>query len=139
MKKALVVFGGLVIIFILVANSCFKGSTGEIKAALNQEVRLPIGETLVISDEGLKIRFVAVTNDSRCAQGVTCIWAGEAKCKTEFTLGNSKDLVDITITGSGVSQTIFHSYTIQSILEPYPKAEQTIQQSSYILVMKIIK
>ena len=32
----------------------------------------------------MKVRFVAVTEDSRCPRDVTCIWAGEVKVQLEI-------------------------------------------------------
>jgi hypothetical protein len=106
-------------------------------AALNEEFRLLIGETAAITGEGLLIKFEAVTADSRCPQGVTCIWAGEAKCQTIVTLNKTTTPLILTVSGSSISQTVFEGYTLNFNLEPYPQAQQTIAKNSYVLVMKI--
>ena len=102
-------------------------------------IRLPIGQTATIKDEGLQINFEAVTADSRCPQGVTCIWAGEAKCQTAITLNKTTTPLILTVSGSSLNQTVFEGYTFNFNLEPYPQAQQTIDKNSYVLVMKITK
>jgi hypothetical protein len=138
-KKLISTIIGLITLLSLSAAACSGGTAGEIKATLNEELRLPVGETAAIVGEGLEIKFEEVTNDSRCAQGVTCIWAGEAKCRTALTLNKTITPLVLTVSGSSLSQAVFEGYTLNFNLDPYPKAGQTIDINSYVLVMKITK
>jgi len=123
----------------LFITGCSNNNAAIVKADLNQEFRLPVGQTATINGEDLSIMFKEVTNDSRCPTGVTCIWAGEAKCQTEVKFkGNSSSLI-LTISGSSNTPTVFESYTFTSNVEPYPKAEQTIDKNSYVLILKVTK
>jgi hypothetical protein len=110
-----------------------------IPASLNEEFRLPIEETAIIIGEGLQIKFEAVTADSRCPRGVTCIWAGEAKCQTTITFNKTTAPLILTVSGSSMSQTVFEGYTLNFNLEPYPQAQQTTDNNRYVLAMKITK
>ncbi len=47
------------------------------KAKLGEEFRLKSGELAVIESEGLVVRFLNVTGDSRCPKDVQCFWAGQ--------------------------------------------------------------
>lgn len=38
----------------------------------------------------LKIHFLDVTDDSRCPEGTTCVWAGNAKVKLTLSVGRKK-------------------------------------------------
>ena len=51
---------------------------------LGAEVTLSPGETTSVNSTEFKVRFVAVTEDSRCPRDVTCIWAGEVKIQFEI-------------------------------------------------------
>jgi hypothetical protein len=139
MLKRISIIIGLITLLALLTPACSSGTTSEIKAVIDEEFRLPIGETVVITGEGLRVKFEAVTADSRCPQGVTCIWAGEAKCQTAITLNKITDPLVFTVSGGSPSQTTFKGYTFSFNLEPYPKAQQTIDKNSYILIMKITK
>jgi hypothetical protein len=42
------------------------------------------GESAPLEDASLSVRFVAVTEDSRCPSDTTCVWAGEVKVQLEI-------------------------------------------------------
>ncbi|MEW6211959.1 MAG: hypothetical protein AB1631_26625, partial [Acidobacteriota bacterium] len=42
-----------------------------------QEITIKVGRE--VSTDGLKIKFESVTDDSRCPQGVDCVWSGNAE------------------------------------------------------------
>src|SRR3954470_22707819 len=41
------------------------------------------GESAAIEGASISVRFVAVTDDSRCPTDTTCVWAGEVRVKIE--------------------------------------------------------
>jgi len=45
------------------------------------------GERVALADSST-VRYVRVTNDSRCPPGVQCIWAGDAEVAFEWTSGS---------------------------------------------------
>ena len=47
------------------------------------------GKEAKVEGEDLKIGFVPVADDSRCPEGATCVWAGNARA--HFVARNSKD------------------------------------------------
>ena len=120
-----------------------------INASLDQEFTLPINHTAIINGENLSIRFDKVTTDSRCPKGVVCVWAGEARCITYFSIKNvdttpaAVELVDPGGRINGYSQATWTSnnvtYKINFRLDPYPEAEKTINSSDYKLIMLINK
>ncbi len=140
MNKLVPILIGLTFFPMLVMIACSQSADGEVKADLNKEFRLPVGQTAVIAGEGLTIKFEAVTADSRCPQGVTCIWAGEANCQAAVTLNKTINPYNLKVSSSGLGQTVVLGYTFNIInLEPYPQAEKTTDKNSYVLVMKVSK
>jgi hypothetical protein len=115
--------------------------TGEIEAGLGQEVTLSEGQTATIQGESLKIKFIDVTNDSRCPTGVTCIWAGEVKCNVEITDIEGGELQTLVQSGgtSGFASTAFNEYRINFNVQPHPVAGKEISQGEYRLILKINK
>jgi hypothetical protein len=50
-----------------------------VSAKLGEQFYIKVGQTESINSENIKIKLLEVTNDSRCASDVVCIWAGEVK------------------------------------------------------------
>jgi hypothetical protein len=139
MNKLLHVIKGLLLIMMFIVVSCSSNAAGEVKAAVNQEFRLAAGKTAIISGEDLKLKLEEVSSDSRCPQGVTCIWAGEAKCRMNVTHNQNASPLILIVSGSGENQVVFDGYTFVYNLEPYPQAGQEIDKNAYVLVMKITR
>jgi hypothetical protein len=139
MIKLILLCVGLMTLLVLFPSACSSGTVNEPAAFLNQDFRLPVGGKIAITGEGINLKFEAVTSDSRCPQGVTCIWAGEAKCQLSVTMNKTVEPLVLTVSGSSLSQTVFKGYTFNFNLEPYPKAQQTIDKNSYVLNMKITR
>jgi hypothetical protein len=139
MKQVFLVIGFLSILLLLpaVGLSC---SAANVTASLGQEFTLPAGQTAVISGENLKLKFVEVEGDSRCAKGVECVWAGEAKCLMLITYYKSLSSVVFTQSGGNENnQEVFQQYKVSFKLEPYPEYGKQIAPSEYKLVMTVTK
>lgn len=59
-------------------------------AQTKQTVALQTGETKPVTGSKLKVKFIRVTEDSRCPEGATCIWAGNAKVSLRVWKKNRK-------------------------------------------------
>jgi hypothetical protein len=115
------------------------GCGSSLKASLNSQFTLAPGQSARIDSEGMDIRFIGVTEDSRCAKGVECIWAGQVSCAVEITKNNIKNSITLTDSaGSGTSTgTDFQNYHITFSVSPYPVAGQTIQKGDYRLSLTV--
>jgi hypothetical protein len=130
----------LVLLAISALLSSCAGSSGEINAALGKEIILAVGQGASIASEGLKIRFIEVISDSRCPQGATCVWAGEASCLTEISDSEATYRKVLTQSGlSGPSQTDFKNYGITFDLKPYPQVGKEVKSEDYRLQLEINK
>src|SRR6185312_15051394 len=56
---------------------------------LGREFKLKAGRQVTVKGTKLRIRFVAVENDSRCPSDVTCVWAGNAAVQFQLGTGRS--------------------------------------------------
>ncbi len=52
---------------------------------LNVQIIIPLGQTVTVPGAAAALRFVAVTEDSRCPATVQCVWAGLAATDLAFT------------------------------------------------------
>ena len=123
---------------LLMSEGCASQTGGS--ARPGQEFNLEAGQSASIVGENLKIRFIEVTNDSRCPQGATCIWAGEAGCLVEIT--DSESSLSRTLVQPGFSRpakTDFKEYEITFDLQPYPEVGKERQIKDYRLHLAISK
>jgi len=51
----------------------------ELNVRLDQDFTLRLGQSALISDENLRVRFASVLEDSRCPKNVACVWEGQAR------------------------------------------------------------
>jgi len=99
----------------------------DLQVGLGEEAVLAPGQRLIIAGEDLQIRFIRVSQDSRCPKGVYCIWAGEVTCVTEVTHGSTSREVTLTEPGlreEGYCNTSFDGYELAFHVTPYPDARQ---------------
>ncbi len=126
--------------------SVFEDSTERVPAEFGTPFNLKINQTAFIESENIKIKFVDVTEDSRCPTGVVCVWEGQATILVDSVLGSEDfNRFHLTIRGSGGSvdgsdsKVIGpYSVTIKS-LQPYPKASEKIQPSDYVAELVVEK
>ena len=108
-----------------------------------------ITATKCIKRKGYQIILKEVLSDSRCPEGVTCIWAGEVQIVVSL-YQNKKFIEDKTITFSALhneeNADWFSSYLppcqkkIKSIgVSPYPKEGKPIHPKDYSIKIRYLK
>jgi len=110
-----------------------------ITASLGQAFDIKVGQEASISSQQIKLKFLSVSEDSRCPQGTNCIWEGNGKVNIELTLtGQTSYVVELNTAMSLKSEEKYLSYTISLLdLQPYPSEGSTIQQSEYIATVRV--
>lgn len=108
---------------------------GSITMAQQQEtvVVLKRGQQKSVVKGDVILKFVSVIEDSRCPEGVNCVWAGNAKIEVLITdkRGNSKKSIINTTTGPLGDQHNGYAIYLNS-LTPHPKGNKAINPKSYI-------
>ena len=112
---------------------------GTLPALLNIPFTLAPGQIARIESEGMDIRFVDVTGDSRCPQGVECIWAGQVTCAIEITKNNILNQVTLTDSAGSSAATgqDFQNYHIFFSITPSPVAGKLIDGNDYRLTLTV--
>ncbi len=124
---------------VLVLGSC--AGNGEVKTSLGQEFSLSIGQSVVITGEDLEIRFVEVSEDSRCPKDVTCVWEGRVIALVEISADGSSQQLKLTqpgLTEQYVMET-YKDYQLTFKVEPYPEEGKEIAADEYRLLLIISK
>jgi len=116
------------LVCLLLATACDEnGPTGP-TVGLNERFTLAPGETAVIADPSLRVRFVRVSNDSRCPADVVCIQGGDAIVHILVDGGayelHTGDAAQASITHAGVQIDLVE-------LQPYPFSSRTIAPGDY--------
>lgn len=107
---------------------------------LGQEFELKINQEALIEGEALAVVFESVVEDSRCPEGVDCIWSGNAKIKLRS--GKEKQTpagVELN-THVGSKSASYLNYEISLVaLKPHPKADKPIQPNEYRATLIVTK
>jgi hypothetical protein len=132
---------GLALISLVLLLMGCAGGGGQIKASLGQVFTLAIGQTAEITGENLKIKFLEVVEDSRCARNVYCFWAGRVSCVMEIKDGGSPYKTVLTEPGltDSYSTETYQEYNFSFYVRPYPEAGKKIAQDEYRLSLIVDK
>jgi len=108
------------------------GMVDSADAQTPQEFTLRPGQQKSLFGGKLKVKFVEVTDDSRCPTGVDCIWAGNAVVKVIITgyRAGSKTVQLNSNAGQKGDQLEGYAINLEGVT-PYPKAGKPIGKTSY--------
>jgi len=111
-----------------------------IETALGKEFTMALRETGKITAEDLSIKLIGVSNDSRCPEGVTCIWAGTVSCLLEITLDGIKENYTLVVPGAGDNAgQVYGAYVFYAKVTPYPRQGIEITETDYRLLLTVEK
>ena len=123
------------------ANTNPKGATQV--ARLGRPFKLRAGRQVTLKGERLRIKFVAVEEDSRCPSDVKCVWAGNAAVRLVVSTnrGNDKSLTLNTSRGlSSTGDEQYQGYKVKLVdLSPYPRSDRQIAAGDYTVTLMVSK
>jgi len=120
-------------------NGYMPDTETSITASLGQAFDIKVGQEASISSQQLSLKFLSVSEDSRCPQGTNCIWEGNGKVNIQLTSrSETSETVELNTAMSLPSEATYLIYNISLLdLQPYPLAGNTIQQSEYIATVSV--
>jgi hypothetical protein len=124
---------------VLAVSGCYQ--TSVIRANLDEEFTLSIGQQVIIRGENLRLTFSSVSEDSRCPANVNCIQEGQVVCNILITHADSSTsatLMQSGLTDKYAIETV-SGYILSFNLTPYPQSEQPIPAGLYRLHMVVTK
>lgn len=110
------------------------------RVRLGQEFKLRVGQRAAV--EGLRVRFTAVANDSRCPADVTCVWAGNAEVQIEAEAGGSRERLKLNTHGGDKfpKKSRHRQYSIGLVsLSPHPRTDSKTGAADYVATLVIRK
>lgn len=122
-------------------DSTGEGSSDPVTALLDSPFELHIGQEAVFGDEGLRVTFIDVSEDSRCPAATNCVVTGLAKVRVDVVagerpLGTHEFVLDQRAVGGsaqGIGQYVFSMRE----LNPYPGTD-IAPYAAIFVVSKII-
>jgi hypothetical protein len=117
----------------------------DVEFRLNDAFALAGGQDAVIAGDGLRIRFDAVLEDSRCPAQVECVWTGQARIAVilQALEGPPKTVAFNTnpAPGQNAQTATVGGYVIRLLsLEPYPQTPQdAIPLEEYRATIEVAK
>lgn len=97
-------------------------------------VTLAPGERVIARGPDLAVRFADVSEDSRCPEGVNCIWAGRAVVQVEVGDGEAPT---VALEVGGEPRDLRGLSLAAEALDPHPKADSPIRPEDYRLRLRI--
>ncbi|MCQ8180175.1 hypothetical protein NP603_03545 [Methylomonas sp. SURF-1] len=93
------------------------GQSGKVLPDLAFTVGL--GDTVTVDGEDLRIKFKAVSEDSRCPANAVCMWAGNARIELEIVVADGQPLSQVLNTEDPAQAIRFRRHTLHLIsLQP---------------------
>jgi hypothetical protein len=107
---------------------------------LGQEFDLKINQEAMIEGEGMAVVFESVLEDSRCPEGVDCIWSGNAKIKLRSSKQKQTPATIELNTDVESKSSSYLNYEIRLIaLKPRPKSDKPVQPDEYRATLVVTK
>jgi hypothetical protein len=123
----------LLLIMLLLLMGFSQRSSDKGEASLNAEFNLRIGREALIKGQGLTVSFTSVGEDSRCPQGVDCVWSGNAVAVVKLSKGDGGFTTAELNTNLEPREKSYQQYEISLVaLNPYPKKDSRIKKEDYI-------
>ena len=107
--------------------------------SLPVEVTVKLGQS-VDCGGGIAIRFEDVLEDSRCPEGATCVWAGNAKVSVTVTrTGKEPARVELNTNLEPRTARALNC-TLEVIrLDPVRRVHEEVDKNAYIVRLKVIR
>jgi hypothetical protein len=98
------------------------------------------GQQKTLPASRIAVKFVSVVEDSRCPQGVNCIWAGVATIRIQVRK-SGKPAKEFELNTNQLDKSVtFEGHEIKLVgLTPYPQSDSPIRPDAYSAALTIKK
>jgi len=104
--------------------------TAAAAAQTSDTVTVRPGQQKTASHSRIRVKFISVTEDSRCPADVACVWAGNAKIQVKVSDRNGSKIIVMNTMGQSGDQ--FGSYAITlNELTPKRRSNGNIKPKDY--------
>ncbi len=105
---------------------------------LNTPFQMHPGDVAVVGNYGFTVGFDSIAGDSRCPQGVICIWPGDAEAVMwARQFAPRQDFVLHTYYDFGQSYVVEQYETVLLAVDPYPVID-VVDPDDYVILVKVV-
>lgn len=120
----------VLLLLLLFAATAYGQNAEPSKAvAAGAEFTIKVGEQVTVKDTNLTVRFLRVTEDSRCPVDVVCAWAGNARLEFELQVSKKKHALASLNTTLTPKETQFKKFRVK-LLRLNPGRKQGVPANS---------
>jgi len=132
--------GPATVVAVVLCACAADGPAGPSAVPLDRDFDLRPGESVSVSGAGLFVRFVAVTEDSRCPAGAQCVSAGDATVRLAVRQEGSREMPVDLHTTMGPDEKALGDYWIRLRgLAPLPRSGQPVPPRDYLATLRVIR
>ncbi len=126
-----ITFLGLILTFVF-------GSVSMVNAQTEPTMKVRVGKKGKDSKSKITVKFVSVAEDSRCPEGTTCVWAGNAVVKVQVSKDGSNPITFDANTTLGEKGNVYEGYAIYlTSLSPAPKSKKKNDYTATFTVTRL--
>jgi hypothetical protein len=118
---------------VVVLAACGRGSA---EVTLGAPIQLAPGDKAVLAAEKIEVEFTGIATDSRCANDVTCVWAGEVVVRLAIRSDGKTSQHEVRESQS--ARVGDHAVTILQVL-PARASSGPIPPADYRVTLKITR
>jgi hypothetical protein len=128
------------LLILITAVGC-QNSEGIIRASINNEFSLAIGQIAELKGEQITLQFEGIQEDSRCPKGATCIWQGRVSSILQISDNGLSSKIVLTEPGLSdqYGKSTYKQYEFTSHVQPYPELGKKILSEDYRLFLTVTK
>lgn len=124
--------------FSLLLIRCSDSSTNYDEVELGKEFEIKVGDSAILNQQGIIIKFKSVNDDSRCPAGAVCFWEGNATITLELKNSIGDTISANLNTTLEPKEAEFSDLTILlKSLTPYPILDSVINPSDYTATLLV--
>ncbi len=90
MRRARETAALLVMMLALAASGVSAAASGVAPASRTRSFDIRPGQTVSLRESGLRVTLLSVAEDSRCPEGVECVWAGNVRVVLRLAAGSAR-------------------------------------------------
>ncbi len=123
---------------LLAAGSAAGTSAAAVEPQRTRTFDIRVGQTVSLRDLGIRVRLVSVTEDSRCPEGVQCVWAGNVRLALRLSSWAGASRRVSLNTATEPTRVNFRGRTLRILEVRPPKREgQNIPQRRYRVTLEV--
>ena len=106
----------------------------------NRQFDLKSGQEASVQGTPISVRFLSVSEDSRCPSDVVCVWAGNAVVRLSLMSTQASSIEAALNTTLDPKNVTYGGYTVRLVdVKPVPKSGTKILDADYVATLEVTK